>query len=64
GAGGEMDAPMARAVIGGVISSTLLTLVVVPVICTYLHVFSARARRWWGPSADQIPPRPQAAAAD
>jgi HAE1 family hydrophobic/amphiphilic exporter-1 len=34
--GGEQNAPMGRAVIGGVITSTLLTLVVVPVIYTYL----------------------------
>ncbi len=31
GDGGELQAPMGRAVIGGVITSTLLTLVVVPV---------------------------------
>jgi HAE1 family hydrophobic/amphiphilic exporter-1 len=36
GAGAEMRAPMARAVIGGLITSTLLTLVVVPVVYTYL----------------------------
>ena len=34
--GGEMQAPMGRAIIGGVITSTLLTLVVVPVIYSYL----------------------------
>ena len=36
GEGGEQSAPMAHAVIGGVITSTLLTLVVVPIIFTYL----------------------------
>src|SRR5262249_2348004 len=36
GAGAEMRAPMARAVIGGLITSTLLTLIVVPVAYTYL----------------------------
>lgn len=36
GEGGEQSAPMAHAVIGGVVTSTLLTLVVVPVIFTYL----------------------------
>ena len=36
GAGAEMRAPMARAVIGGLITSTLLTLVVVPVVYSYL----------------------------
>ena len=33
--GGELQAPMGRAIIGGVITSTLLTLVVVPVLYTY-----------------------------
>jgi HAE1 family hydrophobic/amphiphilic exporter-1 len=36
GAGAEARAPMARAVIGGLITSTLLTLFVVPVMYTYL----------------------------
>jgi hypothetical protein len=33
---------MGRAIIGGVITSTLLTLVVVPVIYSYLDAFEAR----------------------
>jgi multidrug efflux pump subunit AcrB len=41
--GGEIQAPMGRAIIGGVITSTLLTLVVVPVIYSYL-VRDARPR--------------------
>jgi multidrug efflux pump subunit AcrB len=36
GAGGETRSPMAIAVIGGFTTSTLLTLVVVPVIFTYI----------------------------
>ena len=36
GDGSEMQAPMGRAIIGGVITSTLLTLLVVPVIYSYL----------------------------
>ena len=52
--GGELQAPMGRAIIGGVITSTLLTLVVVPVIYSYL------ARGWHGVPA----PRPMAAAPD
>jgi HAE1 family hydrophobic/amphiphilic exporter-1 len=36
GPGAEFRAPMARAIIGGLISSTLLTLVVVPVVYTIL----------------------------
>jgi HAE1 family hydrophobic/amphiphilic exporter-1 len=45
GEGGTFRAPMARAVIGGLITSTLLTLVVVPVAYTYLDGFGARVRR-------------------
>src|SRR5690606_31595040 len=37
--GSEHSAPMAHGVFGGVISSSLLTLVVVPVIFTYLDSF-------------------------
>ncbi|MDP0929881.1 efflux RND transporter permease subunit [Paracoccus onubensis] len=38
--GSGENAPMAHAVIGGLISSTLLTLVVVPVMLTYVDAFS------------------------
>jgi hydrophobic/amphiphilic exporter-1 (mainly G- bacteria), HAE1 family len=44
GAGAEMRAPMARAVIGGLITSTLLTLVVVPVVYSYLDGMPERLR--------------------
>jgi multidrug efflux pump subunit AcrB len=47
GEGGETQAPMGRAVIGGVITSTLLTLVVVPVAYTYLDTLGKRAVRWF-----------------
>jgi HAE1 family hydrophobic/amphiphilic exporter-1 len=47
GAGAELRAPMARAVIGGLITSTLLTLVVVPVVYTYLDGLSPAAIRAW-----------------
>jgi HAE1 family hydrophobic/amphiphilic exporter-1 len=40
GAGAEMRAPMARAVIGGLVTSTLLSLVVVPVVYSYLDSMS------------------------
>ncbi len=47
GPGAEMRAPMARAVIGGLVTSTLLTLVVVPVVYTLFddlsRVFKRRA---------------------
>jgi HAE1 family hydrophobic/amphiphilic exporter-1 len=42
GPGAEFRAPMARAVIGGMTSSTLLTLVVVPVIYTVIDDIVAR----------------------
>ena len=48
GDGGEVQAPMGRAVIGGVITSTLLTLVVVPVAYTYLDNWGKRAARFFG----------------
>ena len=38
---------MGRAVIGGVITSTLLTLVVVPVAYTYLDSWGKRALRYF-----------------
>ena len=43
GEGGETQAPMGRAIIGGVITSTLLTLVVVPVL--YRYIANAEERR-------------------
>jgi len=43
--GSGQNAPMAHAVIGGLISSTLLTLVVVPVILTYIDSFSRFMKR-------------------
>jgi len=46
GQGGEFRAPMARAVIGGLITSTLLTLIVVPVVYSYLDDFGARVVAW------------------
>lgn len=45
GAGAEFRAPMARAVIGGLITSTLLTLLVVPVVYTYLDDMGGRLGR-------------------
>lgn len=40
GQGAEMRAPMARAVVGGLITSTLLTLIIVPVVYTLLDDFA------------------------
>lgn len=47
GEGAQQRAPMAHAVIGGLISSTILTLLVVPVILTYLDGLSRRFKRWF-----------------
>jgi HAE1 family hydrophobic/amphiphilic exporter-1 len=47
GQGAEMRAPMARAVIGGLITSTLLTLLVVPVVYTVLDDIGGWIRRRW-----------------
>ncbi len=47
GEGAEFRAPMARAVVGGLITSTLLTLVVVPVAYTILDDVAAWLRRRW-----------------
>lgn len=48
GEGAEQRAPMGQAVIGGIITSSILTLVVVPVIYTYLDDFAQWARKKWG----------------
>ena len=48
GEGGEQRSPMGQAVIGGVITSSLLTLIVVPVIYTYLDDATEWAKRRFG----------------
>ena len=49
--GSEQRAPMGQAVIGGVITSSLLTLVVVPVIYCYLDDLSSWLKRKLAPRA-------------
>lgn len=46
GSGAQMRAPMARAVVGGLITSTLLTLIVIPVFFDLLDGFSLKGL--WG----------------
>ncbi|HRE12754.1 MAG TPA: efflux RND transporter permease subunit [Usitatibacteraceae bacterium] len=46
GPGSEQQSPMAHAVIGGILTSTLLTLVVVPVLFTYFDTMGRRASAW------------------
>jgi len=53
--GAEMRAPMGQAVIGGVITSSLLTLVVVPVVYCYMDDLAHCLRRWARPSAAMSP---------
>jgi multidrug efflux pump subunit AcrB len=57
GEGSEQQAPMGRAIIGGVITSTLLTLVVVPVIYSYLDALEQRLKpkRHGAPALRQQP---------
>ncbi|HEU0301454.1 MAG TPA: efflux RND transporter permease subunit [Longimicrobium sp.] len=69
GEGSEQRAPMGRAVIGGLITSILLTLFVVPVVYTLLDDFVNRVFRRGGarPSVVHRPPlvhEPEAVAAD
>lgn len=47
GAGHEMNAPMALAIIGGLISSTILTLLVVPSIYRIMYPMDAWLRKWY-----------------
>jgi HAE1 family hydrophobic/amphiphilic exporter-1 len=52
GAGAEMRAPMARAVVGGLLTSTLLTLLVVPVMYTLMDDLGGWVKRKWKGSHD------------
>ena len=47
GAGHESNAPMALAIIGGLISSTILTLLVVPAIYKFMYPLDAWLRSWY-----------------
>ena len=53
--GSEQRAPMGQAVIGGVITSSLLTLVVVPVVYCYLDDLAQWLRRKWLSGSDSSP---------
>ncbi|MGI9150986.1 MAG: efflux RND transporter permease subunit [Limnohabitans sp.] len=50
--GSEQRAPMGQAVIGGVITSSLLTLVVVPVVYCYLDDLADWLKRKWASGSD------------
>ncbi len=47
GAGSEQQSPMAHAVIGGIITSTVMTLVVVPVLYSYFDTWGSKAQAWF-----------------
>jgi len=47
GSGAGMRAPMARAVVGGLLTSTILTLLVVPVMYTLLDDLAARVKTFF-----------------
>jgi hydrophobe/amphiphile efflux-1 (HAE1) family protein len=63
GPGSEFRAPMALSVVGGVISSTFLTLLVVPVIYTLVDFFTPRGFREWREGRNKQRPLPAPAAA-
>ncbi len=59
GAGSEIRAPMAKAVIGGLVTSALLTLLAVPVVYSLLDDLTGKlfgARRVLEPDVDQATP--------
>ncbi len=62
--GSEQRAPMGQAVIGGVITSSLLTLVVVPVVYCYLDDLSVWLKRLFGVSQGQAAAGGNAASTD
>lgn len=47
GAGHEANAPMALAIIGGLLSSTVLTLLVVPAIYKFMYPMDSWLRKWY-----------------
>lgn len=55
GAGGELQASLARVVIGGLTASTLITLILIPVVYVSKEDALARLRRtaWFGSGADK-----------
>ncbi len=58
GEGSEQRAPLAHAVIGGVLASTLLTLVVVPVLYTFLDTLGSWFSMRQQESANAVPAEP------
>jgi HAE1 family hydrophobic/amphiphilic exporter-1 len=63
GPGAELQAPLAIAVLGGLVSATALTLVVIPVAYDVLEEMGERMRAWGGRPAAAPAPRPEQPAA-
>jgi hydrophobic/amphiphilic exporter-1 (mainly G- bacteria), HAE1 family len=55
GEGGELQAPMARVVIGGLTTSTLITLVFIPMVYATVEEFGERARARREAAAERTP---------
>jgi heavy metal efflux system protein len=55
GAGSEVQRPLATVVIGGIISSTLLTLIVLPALYKLVHGFRMRPVSTAGPAGTAVP---------
>ncbi|HEX8271644.1 MAG TPA: efflux RND transporter permease subunit [Longimicrobiaceae bacterium] len=62
GPGAELQAPLAIAVLGGLISATALTLVVIPVSYDVLEEAGERMRAWWSRPAAAPAPAPAVSA--
>jgi HAE1 family hydrophobic/amphiphilic exporter-1 len=64
GTGAEIQAPLARVVIGGLLASTLVTLVLIPVAYTTATGLTARVRRrrWWADVSPDGEPEPRSEA--
>jgi multidrug efflux pump subunit AcrB len=58
GAGAEARSPMAVAVVGGLVTSTLLTLIVIPVVFTYVDDLQNWFSRTFGKVVNQPTPLP------
>jgi hydrophobic/amphiphilic exporter-1 (mainly G- bacteria), HAE1 family len=56
GEGADFRAPLGRAVIGGVVASTVLTLVVIPTVYEIMEEWRERLMRRFGrPAAQEVP---------
>ena len=49
GSGGELQAPMARVVIGGLLTSTLVTLILIPILYASIEEWFERRRESLAP---------------